>query len=197
MTKFSNTSAHRRSFRQNIGAMRKSRGTILSRYMSEINVTPFVDVMLVLLIVFMVTAPLISVGVPVELPKSNARELPGTKREPITLTVNDRGELYVQSIKVKRSEFIEEIQSYIAEGASQQIYLQGDGKIPYGLIAGILGDLHANGLNQISLVMAQEQFENNSFGVDTALPNEGTTGINTTPEGVGLEIREPVSNSSP
>ena len=115
--------------------------------MSDINVTPFVDVMLVLLIVFMVTAPMLTVGVPVNLPDSNADSLPDDK-EPLTLTINSKGEIFIQKTKVGFSELIP-----IAKNRTDtRIYVRGDKNIDYGRVMEVMGKLSGSGFSKVALI---------------------------------------------
>ncbi|MEL6533380.1 MAG: ExbD/TolR family protein [Pseudomonadota bacterium] len=121
--------------------------------MSEINVTPFVDVMLVLLIVFMVSAPLLSVGVPIELPETAAEALPSDEEEePLSVTITAEGGLLIQTTEVGRDELITRLQAIAAERESNQIFLRADGAIPYTDVMVIMGALNAAGFREIGLV---------------------------------------------
>ncbi|MEL7345423.1 MAG: ExbD/TolR family protein, partial [Pseudomonadota bacterium] len=101
-----------------------------SRPMSEINVTPFVDVMLVLLIIFMVAAPLLTVGVPVELPKTAANALPTEQEEPLTISLTADGEIVLQSTPTPAAELIPKLRAIAAERTSRRVFLRADGSIP-------------------------------------------------------------------
>jgi biopolymer transport protein TolR len=120
--------------------------------MSEINVTPFVDVMLVLLIIFMVAAPLLTVGVPVELPKTAAEALPGEQEEPLTVTITADGRLMIQTTEVPQDEFITRLSGIAAERDSGMIYLRADGSVPYARVAEVMGALNAGGFLEIGFV---------------------------------------------
>lgn len=124
--------------------------------MSEINVTPFVDVMLVLLIVFMVSAPLLTVGVPVNLPNSQAQALPSEPQEPITLTVTPEGEVYLQKVQVDVETLPEKLTAIAQERDDDRIYLRADTEISYGSVMRIMGVLNANGFRNIALVTGAE-----------------------------------------
>lgn len=123
-----------------------------SRPMSEINVTPFVDVMLVLLIIFMVAAPLMVVGVPVELPRTAAQALPAVEEEPLTVTINAEGALMIQTTEVAADEFIPRLRAIAAERADDKVFLRADGAIPYERVAQVMGALNAGGFPSIGLV---------------------------------------------
>ncbi len=129
---------------------RRRRGQ--SAAMSEINVTPFVDVMLVLLIIFMVAAPLLTVGVPVELPDTAASALPTEKEEPLTITVAADGRVLIQNTEVVEGELIPKLTAIAAERTSNKVFLRADGAVPYERVAQIMGALNAGGFNSIGLV---------------------------------------------
>ncbi|MFK7836561.1 MAG: protein TolR [Sulfitobacter sp.] len=120
--------------------------------MSEINVTPFVDVMLVLLIIFMVAAPLLTVGVPVELPKSAAGALPTQQEEPLTVTVTAAGEVQIQTTPVERAQLVTRLRGIAAERASDRVFLRADGAVPYAQVMEVMGALNAGGFSNIGLV---------------------------------------------
>ena len=120
--------------------------------MSEINVTPFVDVMLVLLIIFMVAAPLLTVGVPVELPKSAASALPSEPEEPLTVTVTADGAVQIQTTDTARDQLVPKLRAIAAERASDRVYLRADGKVPYAQVMEVMGALNAGGFSNIGLV---------------------------------------------
>lgn len=123
-----------------------------SQPMSEINVTPFVDVMLVLLIIFMVAAPLLTVGVPVELPKSAAGALPADQEEPLTVTITATGEVQIQTTPVARDELVTRLRGIAAERASNRVFLRADGAVPYAAVMEVMGALNAGGFSNIGLV---------------------------------------------
>jgi biopolymer transport protein TolR len=119
--------------------------------MSEINVTPFVDVMLVLLIVFMVTAPLLTAGVPVDLPKTRAQPL-GQDREPLSVTVKRDGKVYLQNTPVGEDELVAKLTAIAANGYDQRIFVRGDKAVDYGRVMEVMGVLSAAGFTHIGLV---------------------------------------------
>lgn len=132
---------------------RKRRGNRRrTRPMAEINVTPFVDVMLVLLIIFMVAAPLLTVGVPVELPKTAATPLPSEDEEPLTLAIAADGQLVLQSTEIARDDLIPRLRAIAAERQDDKIFLRADGSIPYELVMQVMGALNAAGFRNIGLV---------------------------------------------
>ena len=119
--------------------------------MSEINVTPFVDVMLVLLIIFMVTAPLLTVGVQVDLPETSADTLPEDD-EPLTLTINSKGEIFIQETKVEFEKIIAKILAVSNNRTDTRIYVRGDKTINYGRVLEIMGMLSGSGFTKVSLI---------------------------------------------
>ena len=132
------------------GRRRRHRGQ--SAAMSEINVTPFVDVMLVLLIIFMVAAPLLTVGVPVELPDTAAAAMPTEEEEPLTITITADGLLLIMNTEVSEAEFLPKLTAIAAERTSNKVFLRADGAIPYERVAQVMGALNAGGFNSIGLV---------------------------------------------
>ncbi len=126
--------------------------------MSEINVTPMVDVMLVLLIIFMVSAPLLTVGVPIDLPQTEAKSL-NQDKEPLTISVNQEGKVYLQNAEIDVDKLIPKLQA-IAEargGADARIYVRGDKKVDYGTMMRVMGRLSAAGFHRVALVTEFEQ----------------------------------------
>jgi biopolymer transport protein TolR len=123
-----------------------------SRPMSEINVTPFVDVMLVLLIIFMVAAPLLTVGVPVELPKTAASALPTEQEEPLTITLTVDGLVMIQNNEVAEGELIPKLRAIASERTGDKVFLRADGAIAYARVAQVMGALNAGGFRNIGLV---------------------------------------------
>ena len=131
------------------GRRRKSR----SQPMSEINVTPFVDVMLVLLIIFMVAAPLLTVGVPVELPETAATALPTEQEEPLTITIEADGQISIQNTPVVENEdLIPQLQAIAAERDDNKVFLRADGAISYETVVQVMGALNRGGFTNIGLV---------------------------------------------
>lgn len=120
--------------------------------MSEINVTPFVDVMLVLLIIFMVSAPMLTVGVPVELPKTAANALPGDQEEPLTVTLTVEGQILIQNAEIEDSALIAKLRAVAAERRNDKIFLRADSQIPYERVVQVMGALNAGGFSNIGLV---------------------------------------------
>ncbi len=120
--------------------------------MAEINVTPFVDVMLVLLIIFMVAAPLLTVGVPIELPKTAATPLPSEDEEPLTLAIAADGRLVLQTTEIDRTELIPRLRAISAERNNDKIFLRADGAVRYEAVMQVMGALNAGGFRNIGLV---------------------------------------------
>ena len=119
--------------------------------MSEINVTPFVDVMLVLLIIFMVTAPLLTVGVPVDLPESSADSLP-EDQEPLTLSINSKGEIFIQEHQVEYDKMVPKILAIAKNRTDTRIYVRGDKTINYGRVLEVMGMLSGSGFTKVALI---------------------------------------------
>jgi biopolymer transport protein TolR len=130
---------------------RGRRGRRGRRYMGEINVTPFVDVMLVLLIIFMVAAPLLTVGVPVNLPETEARALP-SENEPLTITVQANGQVYLQNDLVPFDEILPRLQALAGEGYDRRIFIRGDQSASYGLVVQVMARISEAGYRNIGLV---------------------------------------------
>jgi biopolymer transport protein TolR len=119
--------------------------------MSEINVTPFVDVMLVLLIVFMVTAPLLTVGVPVDLPKTRAPAL-GQDKEPLSVTIAKDGRIFLQKDVITEDVLVAKLTAISQNGYDQRIFVRGDKSVDYGKVMEVMGLLSQAGFTHIGLV---------------------------------------------
>src|SRR5262245_1816118 len=127
--------------------------------MSEINVPPFVDVMLVLLIVFMVSAPLLTVGVPIDLPQSQAKALE-QNNEPLAISVNDRGQIFLQNDEIKIDDLLPKLKAIIdaRHGSSNDlIYIRGDRTVAYGTMMRVMGRISGAGYHRLELVTEVEQ----------------------------------------
>ena len=126
--------------------------------MSEINVTPRVDVMLVLLIIFMVSAPLLTVGVPIDLPQTQAKSL-DQDREPLTVSVNLDGGVFLQNSEIKVDELVPKLQAITQArgGLDERIYVRGDRKVDYGTVMRVMGRLSAAGFRRVALITEVEQ----------------------------------------
>jgi biopolymer transport protein TolR len=121
------------------------------RPVSEINVTPFVDVMLVLLIVFMVTAPLLTVGVPVDLPKVKAKSI-AESEEPLVITVNAEGAVFIQDTEVAIENLVPRLKAITENKADTRIYLRGDKDINYGRVMEVMGTVNLAGFTRVALI---------------------------------------------
>ncbi len=134
------------------GGKARRRGGRKHAPMAEINVTPFVDVMLVLLIIFMVAAPLMTVGVPLELPRTAARSVPAEPEEPLTVSVTPEGPIMLMNTEVAEEELIDRLRAVAAERETDKIFLRADSSIPYGRVVQVMGALNAAGFSNIVLV---------------------------------------------
>ncbi len=119
--------------------------------MSEINVTPMVDVMLVLLIIFMVTAPLLTVGVPVDLPKTKASQITG-QDEPLVITVNRAGKIYLQETELQLDELVPRLQAITRNKPDTRIFVRGDKSVVYGRIVQVMGTVSTAGFSHVALI---------------------------------------------
>ena len=127
--------------------------------MSEINVTPMVDVMLVLLIIFMVSAPLLTVGVPIDLPQTQASSLDAADKEPLAISVNEKGEVFLQNTKIDLDELVPKLEAIAAARGNrdERIYVRGDRTVDYGTVMKVMGRLNAAGFRKVALVTEVEQ----------------------------------------
>jgi len=124
--------------------------------MSEINVTPFVDVMLVLLIVFMVTAPLLTAGVPIDLPETRARLL-GQDREPLAVSIDNAGKVFLQNTEIPVDELVPKLMAISENGYNQRIFVRGDRTVDYGKVMEVMGLLNSAGFTRIGLVTESQR----------------------------------------
>ncbi len=122
------------------------------RPMSEINVTPMVDVMLVLLVIFMVTAPMLTAGVKVDLPQTEASTLNEKSDEPLTVSVKRDGTVYLQETKLTRDELVARLKAVLREKQDQRIFVRGDRNAVYGEVLSVMGTLRAAGFNRVALL---------------------------------------------
>ena len=137
---------------------RRRRGMPRYKAMADINMTPFIDVMLVLLIIFMVAAPLLTVGVPIDLPQTQAKSLDQDK-EPLTISVNEQGKVYLQNSETDVDALIAKLQA-IAQargGTEARIYVRGDKSVNYGTMMKVMGQLSSAGFHRVALVTEFEQ----------------------------------------
>ena len=127
--------------------------------MAEINVTPMVDVMLVLLIIFMVSAPLLTVGVPIDLPQTQAASLDQADKEPLAISVNTKGQVFLQDSEVKLDELVTKLKAITAArgGNDERIYVRGDKTVDYGTVMRVMGRLSQAGFKKVALVTEVEQ----------------------------------------
>lgn len=134
------------------GGGKRGRGNRAYRPMAEINVTPFVDVMLVLLIVFMVSAPLLTAGVPVDLPSSKAKALTQEDEKPLEVSLNANGDIFVGETPVKKDRLIAMLSAITENNPDRRIYVRGDQGLPYGQVMKIIGDINAGGFRKVALI---------------------------------------------
>jgi biopolymer transport protein TolR len=123
---------------------------------SEINVTPMVDVMLVLLIIFMVAAPMVTVGVPIDLPETQAKPL-NAETQPITVSVNEGGKIYLQETEIPIEEVVPKLEAIAKTGYEERIYVRGDKMADYGTVMQVMARISAAGFKNLGLVTLQEQ----------------------------------------
>ena len=135
---------------------RRRRGRASKALMSEINVTPLVDVMLVLLIIFMVAAPLMTVGVPIDLPDTQAKAL-NTDTKPITISVNQQGQIFIEDTEIPIEEIVPKLQAIAKTGYDERIFVRGDKTADYGAVMKVMARISAAGFKNIGLVSLQEQ----------------------------------------
>lgn len=138
------------------GGGRRGRRRRRAAPMSEINVTPFVDVMLVLLIIFMVAAPLLTVGVPIDLPETRAQALEGDT-EPITISVTSTGEIFIQDTPILIDDVVPQLEAIAANGYEERIYVRGDQDADYGTMMRLMGRINAAGFKRLGLVTLEER----------------------------------------
>lgn len=118
---------------------------------NDINVTPFVDVMLVLLVIFMVTAPMLTTGVNVDLPDSRANPVPGTD-EPLSVSVNAKGDIFIQDTKVAFDQLGAKLNAIVGEKKDTRIFVRGDKTVDYGQVMRVIGEINGAGLNKVALI---------------------------------------------
>jgi biopolymer transport protein TolR len=135
---------------------RRRRGRGSGGVMSEINVTPMVDVMLVLLIIFMIAAPLMTVGVPIDLPDTQAKSL-NTDTQPITVSINQAGEIFIQETPIGIEEIVPKLQAIAKQGYEERIFVRGDKLADYGTVMKVMARISAAGFKNLGLVSLPEQ----------------------------------------
>lgn len=123
---------------------------------TDINVTPFVDVMLVLLVIFMITAPMMTAGVSVDLPDSRAPSVPGTD-EPLSVTINKKGEIFIQETKVDLSALSAKLSAIVGEKTETRIFVRGDTGVDYGFVMKTIGEINKAGLTKIALITSGKE----------------------------------------
>ena len=138
------------------GGGRRGRRGGKKALVSEINVTPFVDVVLVLLIIFMVAAPMMTVGVPIDLPQTQAKAM-SSENQPITVSVNPAGEIYLQETAIPIDEVVPKLQAIATTGYSERIFVRADTAATYGIVMQVMARISAAGFTNIGLVTLQEQ----------------------------------------
>ena len=154
-----------------LGSGGNGRGGRAYRRMSEINVTPFVDVMLVLLVIFMVTAPLLTVGVPVDLPKTQAAAI-SKPDEPLIVTVTAEGKVYLQETELTDAQLVEKLKAMGADKAEQRLYVRGDKSVAYGRVMEVMGQLAGAGFTKVALI---------AESADAPAPGKGQPGTRPAP----------------
>jgi len=135
---------------------RRRRGVPRYRAMADINMTPFIDVMLVLLIIFMVAAPLLSSGVPIDLPSTKAAAL-NIDKKPIAVAIDEHGDIFLMDQKVEASALAEAVKAQSKDGADERVYVRASKTVPYGRVAEVMSDLTAAGFKKVALVTDQEK----------------------------------------
>ena len=134
-------------------SMSQNSTVVKRRYqpMAEINVTPFVDVMLVLLVVFMVTAPLLTVGVKIDLPRAEADVLKGSD-EPLTVSISASGKIFLQETEISLSDLVPRLQAITGENPSVRIFVRGDRSIDYGSVMAVMSSINGAGFTKVALI---------------------------------------------
>jgi biopolymer transport protein TolR len=126
------------------------------RPLAEINITPMVDVMLVLLIIFMVAAPLLTVGVPIDLPETQAKAL-NSETQPITVSINNKGQVFLQETEIPVDEIVAKLEAISKTGYDERIYVRGDKDADYGTVMKVMARISSAGYRNLGLVTLQEQ----------------------------------------
>ncbi len=135
---------------------RRKRGVPRYGAMAEINMTPFIDVMLVLLIIFMVAAPLLATGVPIDLPETKAAAL-NIEKKPISVAIDEKGQIYFMDQAIKVEELVEKIKTASKDGFDERIYLRGAKTVNYGRVAEVMSLITSAGFKKVALVTEQEK----------------------------------------
>ena len=134
------------------GSSRRRRRSSSTGVISEINVTPLVDVMLVLLIVFMVTAPLLSAGVQVDLPKTEAGPVADKDEKPLEVAVNKKGDIFIGETKVTKDELMVKLSAITGDDFERRVFIKADQGLPYGDVMGVLGSINKAGYRKVALI---------------------------------------------
>lgn len=132
-----------------LGSAKSSRGK--SKISSEINVAPIVDVMLVLLVIFMITAPMLISGVPVDLPEASSKPI-ASQEEPLTVSIDKKGKIYIIDTLIEESKLIEKLKAITKAKKDTRIFVRGDTSLPYGKIMSIIGEINAAGFSKVALI---------------------------------------------
>jgi biopolymer transport protein TolR len=133
------------------GGRRRGRRSRRHAAIADINMTPFIDVMLVLLIIFMVAAPLIATGVPIDLPQTSAKPI-NIDQKPLTIAINERGQIYFQDQVVEEKDLVGKLQTAAKQGFDERIYVRGHRQVDYGRVAGVMSTITAAGYKRVALV---------------------------------------------
>lgn len=161
----------------------KGNGRGRYRPLADINVTPLVDVMLVLLIIFMVTAPLMTSGVDVDLPKTDAKPI-NTDSQPLTVTINAEGRIFLQDSEVALPDLVAKLQAISQNNPDRRIFVRGDKAVSYGLVMQVMGTITQGGFNKVALLAEQPQPGAASSSSPATSPAPATTSPGTpTPRG--------------
>lgn len=139
---------------QSSGGGRKRRGSAVR---ADINMTPMIDVMLVLLIVFMVTAPLMTAGVPVDLPQTESAPLQESDIEPLMISLNAKGELFLQETPIQATELVPRLQAIVKNKAEQRIFVRADQTLDYGQVMRLMGQITTAGFSKVALITEAAQ----------------------------------------
>lgn len=139
-----------------VSRRKRNRRPVVARPISEINVTPFVDVMLVLLIIFMVAAPLLTVGVPIDLPESRAQQL-NSDTQPITISITNEGQVFIQETEIAIDDVVPRLEAIARTGYDERIYIRADRVTDYGAVMAVMGRINQAGYRNLGLVTLQEQ----------------------------------------
>ncbi len=146
------------SFQGTARASGKRRGRTRRAPIADINMTPFIDVMLCLLIIFMVAAPLLTAGVPLDLPQNRANAL-NTDKDPLTISVDAKGDIYLQETKVTLDDVVPKLTSIAQQGYEERIFVRGDKSVNYGQVMQVMGRISGAGFKKVALVSEQERAE--------------------------------------